>query len=609
MRPYLRYLRISLTVTVIALIILSAVAIGVVRLLLPFAGHYRADIEQRVSESLGQPVKIGAVDVKWRGLSPRMRFNDVRLVNDAGDHTLYRFGEMVVEVDLPYYLRHGRIKPGGLRVSKVMLSLVRRNDGSLLLEGMNGETTGSGGVLGWILQQGHLRVEDSELYWTDQRIQNKRLHFTGVNLFLHSQGERRQLSGKLTLDREKAALLPGRSRRPASRDTGTSLYGGRSRLPASRDTDTSLYGAIPDQRLEFVLDFTGPIAQPAEWIGKFYVRGQAMELAQWSDSLDSTVIKLSGGTGDFQVWGEWTRGLVGRLDGEFSFDDMSLTAVPLKLTHASGLFAWQHDSEGWAMGINHLVISRGITPSPASRLTVHATTQAGITTGLDVRADTLRLEDVSALALAGGVFSPALLETVKSLQPQGGLRDFRLRLPLTTEGARSEDTLFSVQTQVVDLTTQAWNNVPEISGLDAMLHADQNSGTLNLDTHNVSFIADKFLQTSIEFDTVSGQVSWQHTDDVWRIGAENLHLSNADLTAGLTMRMDIPEDGASPFLDARVALENFDVGQLSRYLPVRVMGAKGVHWLEQSLPSGHITGGSALFYGRLSDFPFDAHQG
>ncbi|HWQ94787.1 MAG TPA: DUF3971 domain-containing protein, partial [Gammaproteobacteria bacterium] len=575
MRRFLKYLRISLISTVIATIILAAVAIGVVRLLLPFAGHYRADIEQRVSETLGQPVKIGAVDVEWQGLNPRMRLSDVRLVNDTGDRTVYRLGEMVVEVDLPYYLRHFRVKPGGLRVSKVMLSLVRRSDGSLLLEGMNDEATGSGDVLGWFVQQGHLRVDDSELYWTDQRTQGKRLHFTGVNLTLSSQGARHQLSGNLTLAGENGMALSKK----------------------------------PDQHLDVVLDFSGAVMQPAEWDGKFYLRGQAMDLAQWSESVSSTAIRFSEGTGGFQVWGEWARGRLGRLEGEFGFDGVSWAAAPVKLTRASGLFSWQREATGWALGIDRLVIRRGNTPSPASRLTVHATMQAGVTTELDIRADTLRLEEVNALVLAGGVLPPTLQEALKSLQPQGELRDLRVRLPIVTDGARFEDAPFSVQTQVVDLATQAWNNIPEISGLDVMLQGDQHSGVLDLNTHNISFKADKILQAPIGLNILSGQVSWQHADGAWRIGTENLRLNNADLDARLNMLMEFPEDGSSPFLDARVALENFDVGQLSRYLPVKVMGPKGLHWLEQSFPSGRITGGSALFYGRLSDFPFDAHQG
>ncbi len=575
MRRFLKYLRVGLTSAVIVLIVLAAVAIGVVRLVLPFAGHYRADIEQRVSETLGRPVKIGAVDVEWRGLNPRMRLSDVRLVNDTGERTLYRLGEMVVEVDLTYYLRHGRVKPGGLRVSKVMLSLVRRNDGSLLLEGMNGEVTGSSDVLDWFVQQGHLRVVDSELYWTDQQTQGQRLHFTGVNLALSSQGTRHQLSGRLTLAGEDEMALP----------------------------------KTPDQRLDFVLDFNGAVTQPAGWIGKFYVRGQSMGLLQWTQLLGSTDIKFSEGTGDFRVWGEWTQARLGRLDGDFSFADVSLAAAPAKLTRASGLFSWQGDATGWVLGVERLVIRRGNTPSPASRLTVQATTQAGATTELDIRADSLRLEDVNAVALAGGVLPPALREPLQSLQPQGELRDLRLRLPIVTDGARFEAAPFSVQARVVDLATHEWNNIPEMSGLDAVLRGDQNSGVLDLDTQRVSFIADRALQASIGLDTLSGQVSWQHTDGAWRIGTESLRLGSADLAAGLTMRMEFPEDGSSPFLDARVTLENFDVGQLSQYLPVNVMAPKAVHWLEQSFPSGRVTGGSALFYGRLSDFPFDAHQG
>lgn len=575
MRRFLKYLRIGLIATVIATIILAAVAIGVVRLLLPFAGHYRADIEQRVSETLGQPVKIGAVDMQWRGLNPRMRLSDVHLLNDTGGRTLYRFGEMVVEVDPLYFLRHGRIKPGGLRVSGVMLSLVRRSDGSLLLEGMNDGATGSGDVLDWFVQQGHLRVDDSEIYWTDQRTQGKRLHFTAVNLALSSQGARRQLSGKLTLAGENGVALSKK----------------------------------PDQHLEVVLDFSGAVMQPARWDGKFYLRGQAMNLAQWSESLSLAAVRFSAGTGDFQVWGGWTRGRLGRVDGEFNFDEVSWATAPLKLPCISGLFAWQAEGAGWALGIDRLVIRRGNSPSPASRLTVHATAQDDVPAELDIRADTLRLEEVNALASAGGMLTSALQEALNSLQPQGELRDLRVRLPIVTDAAGFEGAPFSVQTQVVDLTTQAWNNFPEISGLDATLQADQHSGALDLDARNITFKADKLFSAPIGLNTLSGQVIWQHTEGTWRIGAEELRLNNADLDASITMHMEFPEDGASPFLDARLALEHFDVGQLSRYLPLKAIGEKGGHWLEQSFPSGRVTGGSALFYGRLSDFPFDAHQG
>ncbi len=52
-----------------------------------------------------------------------------------------------------------------------------------------------------------------------------------------------------------------------------------------------------------------------------------------------------------------------------------------------------------------------------------------------------------------------------------------------------------------------------------------------------------------------------------------------------------------------------DASQVAHYLPVGIMEADVVAWLDHAFVSGHMTNGGLLVYGNLRDFPFTAGQG
>ena len=44
---------------------------------LPRVADYRPDIERLASKAVGQPVRIGSIDARWRGLNPDLILDDV----------------------------------------------------------------------------------------------------------------------------------------------------------------------------------------------------------------------------------------------------------------------------------------------------------------------------------------------------------------------------------------------------------------------------------------------------------------------------------------------------------------------------------------------------
>ena len=77
MLPILRSIITALASTVIVVIIITAAALGLARLLLPVAGQYRAEIAQQISAAVGRPVTIGALDAAWQGMNPYLRLKDL----------------------------------------------------------------------------------------------------------------------------------------------------------------------------------------------------------------------------------------------------------------------------------------------------------------------------------------------------------------------------------------------------------------------------------------------------------------------------------------------------------------------------------------------------
>ncbi|NNG11960.1 MAG: TIGR02099 family protein, partial [Halobacteria archaeon] len=71
--------------------------------------------------------------------------------------------------------------------------------------------------------------------------------------------------------------------------------------------------------------------------------------------------------------------------------------------------------------------------------------------------------------------------------------------------------------------------------------------------------------------------------------------------------LDLPlsQAGSSPLIDMQVAVQRGDLAAVRQYLPAPIMSQKAVAWLDRSLVSGEIRGGSFVLQGPLDQVPFD----
>ncbi len=559
-----------------AVVVLLAVAFTLARLWLPEIGQYREDIQRWVSEYTGLPVTVGAIQVQWHGLSPRLALSDICLLEKQGVRPVMCFKEAQLSMDLPASLWHVRPEPSDLTVVGANLSIMRNVDGSFTiagLEGMPPDPRLQEMLQQWLLSQAYLIVKNSQLHWRDMSTGRER-HFTSVNLNLRNDGQRHRLSGAVV-------------------------------LPASLG-----------KKITFVLDLTGNVFQANAWSGMGYMDGSGVNFGQWLDGREAMGLTARDGIADVKLWAEWRYARLHRLTGEAGVRDLRLTAgqgsegsvTPVDIATLSGRFAWQRQiRQGWKLDVDRFVLARnGGAPPPATSFKA-TMTRNGQASVLEAGVGRLRLQDAVALLTLSNALDTSSRDALAASQPGADLRDVYIRFR-SGEGVEHS---YVAHAQFQNLVMRRWKNIPAVSGagLSGVLRMDDHSGIVALAAAGLkpaATIVDfgTLFRGPLSADSPTGHVAWRHQDGVWRVQASDLVLRNADVSGRVNGVVDIPDNGASPFLNLVAHFENGNAERTSRYLPVAIMPDDVVQWLDSAIVSGRVTSGALLLHGRVSDFPY-----
>lgn len=572
----LRYVIVTLGTVLIVAVVLAAVLLGVARLLLPTANQYRAEIEQRLSASFERPIKLGEIGIGWRGLKPVVAMSDVRIMDNEATRVLLHIGTAQYGVNALHYLRHRELGRGDLTISATTLPLRRLKDGSVIVEGFGAEY---GVMMDWLARQKRLTLDNSRITWQDDtRPAAAPLQLRAVHVGLVNKGAHHRVDGT-----------------------------------------AHVAGANP-QALAVSLDFTGALREPARWSGTFGVKGVDVQWADWVDA-PLAGIQIQAGNSDFRLSGRWQEGTLQAVQGEVTGKDLRLVraAAPreaLTLRRGSARLDWQRQGQGWRLAATNVVLAHANDSPQADSSRVQPTqftlVYAALPTEpahLDARFNTLRLQDARALLQLSDVPSPALREALAGLQPQGTAQELSVNLRAAAPGQALNAQAFSARARLTGVSTQPWKHAPALQNLNATLQADARSGALQLDSRAVQLTAPRMFQEPLTLDTLSGQLSWRAQGQGWRVESSGLAVKNADVEASVRGSADIPSGSGSPLLDVTWAFGQGDLSKLSRYLPLNLLPADAVHWLNRAFVSGRITAGTGLLRGRLADFPFSTGQG
>lgn len=568
----------ALWFSLVALLVVGAVLISLARVVMPELRVYRDQIEQVATAALGHDVRIASFDARLAGLTPKFVFKDVRLVDPHSGRELIRFAEAQVGIALIASLQQRRFVPDSLTVLGMHLAITRRADGTLWMHSIelaNLESPGtrmdeeSGELARWMLKQSTLRLEDSEILWKDMRNEGKELHFTDVSLRLLHHDERHLIDGKLKLPE----------------GTGRSL--------------------------RLALDVAGDLLDPTGWDGKVHLFSDEVKLGSWGYITDLLGVSAERGTSRVRLWGEWQGGALTRVSGEWRVTDARLTRpgtdTQLELDRLSGAFAWKRGAHGWSLDVDRLRFSAAGRQWPSGRLHVAMhDAGAGADAGreLELRLDSFRLQDLAALLLDSKVLEPQHAARLQRLEPRGEVAQLHFRGPLQA----AVDTTY-LSARVSDLYVRPDGATPGVEGLDAILLHHRGDGSVQLASSGVTLNFPWLFRNTLDIATLAGRVDWRHRDGEWRISSDRLTASNSHVATESALLLTFPADGSAPYLDLQSRFRDGNAAYKSLYLPVGIMPAQVVAWVDRGVVSGFSPGGGVVFNGRVNGFPFNRPDG
>ena len=187
-----------------AAVLVAAVLVTVVRMVLPDIGIYRSEVEAWVGNYMGYPVAIRSLDANWQGWVPNLSLTNIDVLNRTGTQAITHFASAHIAINPLATLLARHIVPQQLVVSGFDVSIVRRQNGAIFIQGINMGTDAHANadrseLADWLFRQERIRIERGTIKWTDNLHDQESILLTNVTLTLRSEGSRLQVEGSTSL--------------------------------------------------------------------------------------------------------------------------------------------------------------------------------------------------------------------------------------------------------------------------------------------------------------------------------------------------------------------------------------------------------------------------
>ncbi len=555
--------------------LLVALLIIVVRAyLLPSLQVYRFELEQLVEAEIGQPIKIGHISAGIWGVHLEAVLKDVTLIDPKNGQQQLHIGELHAQINLRESLLEQRLKLGKIMLVGTKLRLILQRDGMVVLEGFESSSRSSAGAqesaaLGLLFQESELLLQDSEVYWKNQRIDAPPLRFSDVDVALVNQEGRHWLRAEAQL------------------------------------------GDNQRSRIELRAELAGDLTEPGDWRGEVYFKGDQLALGELLAARRSQGTQIDHGTLDAEIWTRWEKSRLTQVDGDFDVSHLKLTTVhdqrvrQHNLDHLKSGISWQSGGAGWQLSLPALSLTKAGVTWKQSGFVLDVGQNAEDKLDIHAQVKYMRLGDLLPIAMFFLPQDHKQLQLLATLGPQVDLQDFDLRLKEQAEGEYD----WRLAGRLNNLNTYPQDDIPGISGLNLAFNATAEQGSINLFSDDLVLNFAKLFRAPLHFNQLEGRLDWQLAEDGLHILADKLLLSDGDFNTESRLDLQIPFDDLPPIIDLQTDFDRGSLANVYRYLPTAIMDDEFTKWLDRALVSGQISNGAFLLRGPLNAFPFTANEG
>ena len=326
--------------------------------------------------------------------------------------------------------------------------------------------------------------------------------------------------------------------------------------------------------------------------GRVYARGDNVDLKAMVGDLDVDGYGVSAGTGSFQAWNDWRRGVVVRSVARLDLANLAMHG-PTQAVATSGLHGlvdFQRRTDGdhmlWAAD------DKGVLA-----LTI------GAQGNLDMAAHEVDLAPLLPWAALLPSTPPGVAAWLARGRPRG---------KLTTATAHWGDDVDtrSVAASFRDLGIDAVGNLPGIDRIQGDVRGDGSAMALQLPRQAVTVSFPNVFRKPFVMSAIDGDIAAWHEDGNWHLGVDTLDFTGEQFAGQARGEILFPDAGGRPFLDLYASISG-GAGSCRQAVLALPVDARGHHPLARPRAGLRrtIESAAALVRGSLADWPFKGNEG
>lgn len=535
-------------------LIATALVLSAVRLFLADIADYRSELEGKIRETSGIPVRIGKLSAGMRGFNPQVLLQDIAVeALDSAKRPDIQLREIRIGLSLlELLLTRDWLSSSWVTLVGAKIDITRTADGALIVKGLQA----SDEQPLWLLKGGKYEILQSDITWLDLMRGGKPVHFQGFDVLLKNH----YFDGS-----HEIHLL--------------------SRLPPQ-------YG----ESLRVSARIKGDIFAAANIEGELYIEGVDLQATALVAGDLPLGFDLQSGAGDVRLWTEWHDSKPCRIAGYLQAQQINISRDQGKSLHLDtldGNFAWSNLDQRWRLGVYDLNMFANHQRWPAGEFYLQQDAGGQL-------AAMIKQLDLPALMHVAPLLAPAGSDQARwlRLNPRGRLRDLSLF-------ADRDFQHYAVEGKFDDAGNDAFDSVPQLRHLSGRLSANDSHGQLELSSENAQLDMPSWFRKTLDVKRLRGRLDWWLDADGWQIFSDDLALDSADFETLSDLNLWLPKGDFSPRIQLRTTFGQFnDISQVPKYLPAGIMDQGAIGWLDPAFVAGRVSRGEMLLYGELDRFPF-----
>jgi len=528
------------------LLVTAAVLLSAVRFSLPYLDHYRADIEQLLSDYYDQDIQVGSLNAAWTGSGPALVLEDLALEQSR---------------DLPIAVQVERVS----LILSFWSSIYQRQPvfDDFVLHGLDltldvsarGETSDIPVVTALesllLNQLERFQVRESMLRLQFGDGQERSLQIESLSWF--SSNGRKQASGQLR--------VPG----------------------------------LTANHLNFLLDFEG--SSFSAMTGSVYLEAERLDISPWVEEITSTAT-ITRAEFNLQGWLDINDGHFG--DGQLhlaeNFLNWERQGESHELITSETVWAIQPQEEGWLMNSQPLEVRIDDEVWPVERVIWQYLRGEHTMNLRDVQ-----LPDVTPLWSLLGNPGEEIRTWFEGIQPQGLVSELRLRM--------NTERNISAYLLADQMRWNAYRGIPGINALQVELWTTQQGGQFQVKGNEVTLSSPNTFADSQKLQSIEWEGYWERASDGWEVALSGAEIALPDARIIQDFRLS-GYQGRSPSLEwsIQTADSGLDVFRVVSLLPLQ-MDENLSNYLHNALQGGELEYLTMLWRGPLDDFPYQANEG